>query len=34
MDTNDAILVELDLKMGSLKLEELMLDFTDILNDS
>ncbi len=34
MDTNDAILVDLDPKMGSSKLEELMLDFTDILNDS
>ena len=33
MDTNDAILIDLDPKSGSSKLEELRLDFDDVLND-
>lgn len=34
MDTNDAILIDLDPKRGSSKLEELRLDFDDVLRDS
>ena len=34
MDTNDAILNDLNTKSGSSKLEELRRDFDDILNDS
>ena len=34
MDINDAILMDLDPKSGSSKLEELRLDFDDILRDS
>ena len=33
MDTNEAILIDLDPESGSSKLEELRLDFDDILND-
>ena len=33
MDTNDAILIDLDPRSGSSKLEELRLDFDDVLND-
>ena len=33
MDTNDAILIDLDPGSGSSKLEELRLDFDDILHD-
>ena len=33
MDTNDAILTDLDPKRGSSKLEELRLDFDDVLRD-
>ena len=34
MDTSGAILIDLDPESGSSKLEELILDFDDILNDS
>lgn len=34
MDTNDAILIDLDPKSGSSKLKELILDFDGILRDS
>ena len=34
IDTNDSILIDLDPKSGSSKLEELRLDFDDILRDS
>ena len=34
MDTNDGILIDLDAKSDSSKLEELRLDFDDILRDS
>lgn len=34
VDTNDGILVDLDPESGSSKLEELRLDFDDILRDS
>lgn len=34
IDTNDGILIDLDPESGSSKLEELRLDFDDILRDS
>ena len=34
MDTNDGILIDLDPESGSSKLEELILDFDDVLNDN